>query len=58
MNTQEAINLINEAQGMVVSVGMNPDFSDLSYGDSPWLPSTLADASRLLFKAVKLLEEN
>lgn len=56
-NVKAAVSMLNEAQAKIVSVGMNPDFKDLDLGDSPWLPSTQEDASRLVSQATDLLEE-
>lgn len=55
----EVIELLNQAQAKIISVGMSPDFDDLRYGDvfSRHLPDTQEDASRLISKAVKMLTD-
>ncbi len=52
-----SIELLNEAQGKIVSVGMNPDFKDLELGDSHWLPKTQEEACSLISRAIKAVSD-
>lgn len=55
---QEVIDLLNEAQAKIVSVGMHPDFADMQFMfHASHLPATQEDASRLISQALKLLEQ-
>lgn len=53
---EDVITVLNDAIAKIVSVGMNPDFTDHVYGDSPWLPATQEEACSLVSKAVRMLE--
>lgn len=55
---EEVIELLNQAQGKIVSVGMHPDFDDLRYNTyTRHLPDTQEEASVLISKAIKVLRD-